>query len=95
MDEGLENKVAEILTLWNTQFVKHMGEKAKKEFPEDLRKIKKFFYGKNYENAKKIIDENYKWALHNLDTCEVSPIGFNYATMKNYFSDLGKIIDNP
>jgi len=92
VSDPLERILQDIQELWDDKFVMHMSPEATKAFPQNLQTLKDKYCSKDYDGAAAIANEHYQWALFESDMCELSPIGFNYATMFQYFKSLEGVI---
>jgi hypothetical protein len=89
----IDKLIRDIQEIWDENFIMHMDEKAKKEFPKELNLIRQLYTQGKYTEIVRIADENYKWAFENADIrAELSPIGWNYMKMAREFQDLRDVI---
>jgi hypothetical protein len=89
---SMEQMLLEIQKLWGEKFVQHMTPESQTIFPKEMKTIKEK-YDKGYiDGAAKMAHDYYESFLWGSETCEVSPIGFNYFPMFRMFESLEKLI---
>ncbi len=90
--DPLEDKLAEIKNLWDTNFVMHMDNEAKIGFPKSLKDIKNKYRRRDYDGAAAIAHKNYEWALWGSEVFELSKVGTAYFPMFQKFKELETLI---
>jgi hypothetical protein len=88
----LEYQLKDIQQLWNEKFVMHMTPESREGFPKSLQEIRDRFKRGDKEGAAKEAHENYYWAMHHAEFCEVTKPGWAYFTMFRAFESLEKFI---
>lgn len=89
---SVEQMLSEIQKLWDGTFAQHMTKESQDCFPKELKVIKEKYGNGDIEAAAQLAHEDYISFLAGSQTCELSPIGFNYFPMFRMFESLEKLI---